>query len=420
MNNLTLWLACGLLSLLAMAFVVVPLLRQRVRAGVDGIEQRRLKNREVYGQRLRELDAERDAGLVTPEDEARVRAELQRAFLRDMEALEAVSAPPAGEGGSSSRMLPLAFAVLVPILALVLYRSWGAHEDLGLPALFQAITSAQSAEQQVELLNELAVTLQSRLEREPEDMRSAYMLGTLYEELGQYDAALATFDHMLQHMEPGRDMATVLGQMARTRFTQNEGVIDSAVREYMDRALALNPNEYHSTGILAQEAFAQEDLVAALGYWRRQLSSAQPGSRDAAALREIITLVETYLPDDEAPVAAGEGASITITVDIDPALRGRLAGKQSLFVYVRNPEMRPPLVAQNLPLGEFPLTLTLDNSMSMLGMTLESAPTLIVGARLSASGSAIAESGDFETVTEPFELQSLDGPLNLVIDTVVP
>src|SRR5690606_30599061 len=88
MNNLSLWLACGLLSLLAMAFVVVPLLRQRVRAGVDGIEQRRLENREVYGQRLRELDAERDAGLVTPEDEARVRAELQRAFLRDMEALD--------------------------------------------------------------------------------------------------------------------------------------------------------------------------------------------------------------------------------------------------------------------------------------------------------------------------------------------
>lgn len=419
MNNLSLWLACGLLSLLAMAFVLVPLLRQRVRTGVDGIEQRRLKNREVYEQRLRELDAERNAGLVTPKDEARVRAELQRAFLRDMEALEAVSAPLTGEGGRSSRMLPLAFAVLVPILALVLYRNWGAHEDLGLPALFQAITSAQSAEQQVELLNELAVTLQFRLEREPEDMRSAYMLGTLYEELGQYDAALGTFDHMLQHMEPGRDMATVLGQMARTRFTQNEGAIDRAVREYMDRALALNPNEYHSTGILAQEAFAQEDLAAALGYWRRQLSSAQPGSRDAAALRQIITMVESYLPD-EAPVAAGEGASITITVDIDPALRGRLAGKQSLFVYARNPEMRPALVAQNLPLGEFPVTLTLDNSMSMLGMTLESAPTLIVGARLSASGSAIAESGDFETVTEPFELQSLEGPLNLVIDTVVP
>lgn len=418
MNNLSLWLACGLLSLLAMAFVVVPLLRQRVREGVDGIEQRRLKNREVYEQRLREIDAERDAGLITPEDEARVRAELQRAFLRDMEALETATAP-AGKGAASSRLLPFAFALLLPVLALLLYRNWGAHEDLGLPALFKAITASESPEQQLALLNELALMLQARLEREPEDMRSAYMLGTLYEELRQYDAALATFEHMLQHLEPGRDMATVYGQMARVSFTKNDGVIDSTVRAYMDRALALNPNEYHSTGILAQEAFAREDLVAALGYWRRQLSSAQPGSRDAAALRQIITLVETNLPD-EAPAAAGEGASITVTVDIDPALRGKLAGKQSLFVYVRNPEMRPPLVAQNLPLGDFPVTLTLDNSMSMLGMTLESAPTLIVGARLSASGSAIAESGDFETVTEPFELQSLDGPLNLVIDTVVP
>lgn len=418
MNNLSLWLACGLLTVLAMAFVVVPMLRHRERGALDGIAQRRLKNRAVYEQRLQEFEAEVQAGQVMPEDAERLRTELQRAFLRDMEALEQGEQPV--RAFAAQRLVLLGFVVLLPLLALVLYRSWGAAPDLALPGLFAEIAAAEDAESQRALFNELADALQLRLGREPGDLRNAYMLGTLYEELGRHEEALATFEHMLGELEPGPDMATVLGQMARTRYQMNEGELDPEVRDLIDRATGMNPNEYYAMGILANDAFAREDLPAAIGYWRRQLSSAPPGSEQAASLLQVIALVESYLPEQEAGAAEVAGASITVTVDIDPALREQLDDKRSLFVYVRNPDIRPPLLAQNLPIADFPLTLTLDNSMSMTGMTLESAPTLIVGARLSGSGSAIAESGDLETVTEPFELNALDGPLTLVIDTVVP
>ena len=418
MNNLSLWLALGLLSLLAMAFVVVPVLGYRARNSANSIDQRRRKNRDVYEQRLQELESELQAGVLMPEDEERLRTELQRAFLRDMEALEQAGSP--ARVPAAQRLVPVLFTLLLPLLAVIFYRGWGAPHDLGLPSLFQQIAAAEDAESQRALLNELADTLQARLDRERDDLRNAYMLGTLYEQLGRNDEALETFERMLEELEPGPDMATVLGQMARTRYQMNEGELTADVRDLIDRALGMNPNEYYATGILANDAFAREDLVAALGYWRRQLSSAPPGSEDAAALRQVIALVESYLPETEDAGSAVAGASITVTVDIDPALRDQLEDKQSLFVYVRNPDIRPPLLAQNLPITDFPLTLALDNSMSMTGMTLESAPTLIVGARLSASGSAIAQSGDLETVTEPFELDTIEGPLSLVIDTVVP
>lgn len=422
MTPTALWLSIGALCLIAMLFVLIPVLRYRAGAGDASLERRRRKNREVYQQRLQELDTEHQQGQLMSEDVERVRSELQRAFMRDMEAL---AEDDDGLGRSRlQRLLPVAFMCVLPLLAVLLYRSWGAPHDLGLPALMSSIAAAEDQESRTVLLGELAETLQARFDRESDDLQNAYMLGTLYEQLGRSDDALATFTRMLAGMEPGPDMATVLGQMARTQYQLSEGELNAEVQALIDRSLALNPNEYYAMSILANDAFMSEDLEAALGYWRRQLSSAPPGSQQAAQLRQVITLVETYLPE-QAPSAGGDqlataGGSITVTVDIDPALRAQLGDKQSLFVYVRNPDLRPPLLAQNLPIGEFPLTLTLDNSMSMTGMTLESAATLIVGARLSASGSAIAQSGDLQTATEPFVLDELDGPLHLLIDEVVP
>jgi cytochrome c-type biogenesis protein CcmH len=91
-----------------------------------------------------------------------------------------------------------------------------------------------------------------------------------------------------------------------------------------------------------------------------------------------------------------------------------------LFVFVRNPAMPMPILAQNIPMPEFPFSITLDNSMSMTGMTMDPAVNLIAGARISASGNALAQSGDMQTVSAPFLLPDIAAPLELLIDEVVP
>ena len=83
--------------------------------------------------------------------------------------------------------------------------------------------------------------------------------------------------------------------------------------------------------------------------------------------------------------------------------------------------MKMPIAARNeeVPPG-FPVTITLDNSNSMTGMQLESVPQLVVGARLSRSGTAIAQSGDLEILSAPFVLKDQSGPLTLTINHIVP
>jgi cytochrome c-type biogenesis protein CcmH len=170
--------------------------------------------------------------------------------------------------------------------------------------------------------------------------------------------------------------------------------------------------------LYAIDAFLKQDFVAALQYWRRQLSDLTPGSRDAEELRQRIALVESSLPAEQK--AAVQGSTLTVTIDVAPLLAAKLTPDMRLFIFARSPSMPMPIVAQNVPVPAFPFTITLDNSMSMTGAQLESVPELVVGARLSVSGNAVGQSGDLETLSAPFTLTKQSEPLTLTIDSIKP
>jgi len=418
--TVVLWISIAVLTVVAVLFMLVPILRYRQGAALLPLEARKQKNREVFAQRQQELEQEVADGLIAQDDMQLLKTELQRAFMRDMEALEQ-------QQGSAVRLpagkfVPYIFVVLVPIFSLLIYQQWGSSQDLALPELLGRISASEDAQTQLVLLNELATELQARVERKPEDLQGAYLLGTLFEDLEKFTEAAATFQHMQEQMEAGPDKATVLGKLARNQYQMSDSQLTAQVQGTMDAALSMNPNEYSVMAILANDAFLREDFVAALGYWRRQLSSASPGSQQAASLRQVISMVEASLPEaDQQSQAEPSGPAITVTVNVDPGFADQMGKMQRMYIYVRNPNIPMPILAMPLDvIPEFPFTITLDNSQTMMGMTLESAPTLIVGARLSSSGNATAQSGDLQTVSEPFVLSEQDGPVTLAIDQLVP
>ncbi|MEY4642633.1 MAG: hypothetical protein RLZZ227_2627 [Pseudomonadota bacterium] len=412
-----LWPYLILLCIVAAAFVLVPLLRYRDTAARSVLDQRREKNREVFRQREAELAQDLQQGLVGEDEHARLLTELQRSFMLDMQALDRQQTQGTWSGG---KPVLLVLALLVPVAGLLFYRSWGAAPDLELPQLMAQLGSAQTEDERKARFAELAEFLQQRMERRPEDVQNGYTLGLLYLQLEQFPEAITTFEALLEQVEAGQDRATILGQLAQARYLRDDSQLSPATQEAIDEALRLNPNEYAIMGLLAIDSLLKEDFAAALGYWRRQLSSATPGSQDAETVRQRIALLEDYLPDEPA-AAVDTTQQVTVVIDIAPELAAQVEEGMKLFVYARNPAMPAPIAAQNLDLpAEFPVTVMLDNSNSMMGITLESVPELIVGARLSGSGNPIAQSGDLQTLSEPFKLAERSTPLELVIDTVVP
>jgi cytochrome c-type biogenesis protein CcmH len=412
----TIWFLLAGLIAVAMLFVLVPVWRHRGEVARSSLAIRMQKNREVFEQRQAELAVELQQNVIAPEEYTRLLAELQRAFLRDMEALESHGKTRSAFTGGKAALIGL--ALLIPVVSLWQYRTWGSADDLALPALLSELGNAQDEAAQSQKLNELAAFLQERFERRPADIQNGYMLGTLYIELERFAEAALVLRQTADQMEPSPDQATVLGQLAQAQYLLHDSMITPEVQAIIDEALAIDANQFAVMSILGIDAFLKQDVATALSYWRRQLSSAVPGSRDAEALRERIATVESYLPKDEAAVDASK--QVTLTIDIAPELAAKVHDSMRLFVFVRSTAMPMPIIADNITVPEFPFTITLGNSKSMMGMTLESAAELVAGARISTSGEAVAQSGDMQALSEPFVLAELSAPLELVIDEIVP
>ena len=113
------WLAAGLLLLIALSFLLIPVLRGR-RAQRE--EDRTALNVALYQERVAELQAQREEGVLTAEQFETGRAEAARELLADTEGV----AP--GRVSSLGKAIPLLAAVLVPVLGLSLYLHFGSSD----------------------------------------------------------------------------------------------------------------------------------------------------------------------------------------------------------------------------------------------------------------------------------------------------
>ncbi|MDE2277508.1 MAG: c-type cytochrome biogenesis protein CcmI, partial [Burkholderiales bacterium] len=117
--------------------------------------------------------------------------------------------------------------------------------------------------------------------------------------------------------------------------------------------------------------------------------------------------------------AGATAARVAGRVTLAPALQGRVAPGDTLFVYARAANgPRMPLAILRKKAGDLPLDFSLDDSMAMSpAATLSSAAQVVVGARISKSGNALPSPGDLEVLSAPVAVGTSD--LKLQIDQVV-
>ncbi|MCW8929587.1 MAG: hypothetical protein OQL19_05035 [Gammaproteobacteria bacterium] len=110
--------------------------------------------------------------------------------------------------------------------------------------------------------------------------------------------------------------------------------------------------------------------------------------------------------------------SITISVSLAPALQNNLNPEQTLFIYARAAKgPRMPLAIVSRKAGELPLETQLDDSMAMMPqMSLSQFPKVIFIARISASGNAMAQTGDLIGESAVLEWQKLEKSVSIVIN----
>ncbi|UUC52063.1 c-type cytochrome biogenesis protein CcmI [Pseudomonas citronellolis] len=370
------WLAAGLLALVAMAFLLIPLLRGR-RAQAE--EDRTALNVALYQERLAELDAQHAAGTLDDAQLQAGRAEAARELLADTE----------GEGERRSRLgraAPLLAAVLLPLLGLGLYLHWGASEKLAL--------SRELAEPPHSMA-EMTERLEKAVQAQPDSAEGWYFLGRTYITQERFEDAAKAFERAANLS--GRQ-SEVLGQWAQALYFANGKKMAGAAQALADEALKQNPEEVTTLGLMGIAAFEDQRYADAVDYWQRLVAALPADDPSRAAIQSGIERARQHLAErgeklPEAPAAAATaGVTLKVRVDLSDAVKGQVKPDDSVFVFARAVNGPPmPLAVKRLKVADLPDEVSLSDADAMMPqLKLSAFPKVELVARVSRAGNAIS------------------------------
>ncbi len=392
------WLAAGALLLAALAFLLIPLLRGR-RAQAE--EDRTALNVALYQERIAELDAQHAAGALDAAQLEAGRAEAARELLADAE-----------QGGAASRRalgrwLPLALALLVPLVALGLYLHWGASDAVKLRE--DMATAPKSIE-------EMTARLDTAVKAQPESAEAWYFLGRTY--MAQQRAADAA-PAFAKAVELAGRQPELLGQWAQAQYFAGQRQFSDEIRKLGEEALAADPQEATTLGLLGIAAFEEQRFADAMRYWSRLIATlpADDAGRQAieggiARAREQLAARGEPLPE---PALAAAPVELKVRVSLAAELADKVQPSDSVFVFARAASGPPmPLAAKRLTVADLPAEVSLSDSDAMMPqLKLSNFAEIRLVARISRAGTPTA--GEWVGQSEVLKTAEA-GAQTLVID----
>jgi cytochrome c-type biogenesis protein CcmH len=269
-------------------------------------------------------------------------------------------------------------------------------------------------------LQQMVAQLQARLANQPDDVEGWKLLGRSATVMGDYVLARDAFGRANEQTQ-GKDPEALVG-FAESLVLNDEREIDGRAAEMFEQALAMSPDDARALWYGGIVAYRRGDMGLAQQRWvELQNHDLPPDLRQVVAER----LAEIEKSQGRAPVDAAAAPkasatdSIELSIDIAPALAGKVPQGATLFVIARRGEGGPPLAVVRRAAGGWPQRISMTDANAMLpGVSLASGGALKVIARISSSGQPVAVSGDlFGEVGYDFTSAN---PAGIVIDRIVP
>ena len=427
-------LIAALMVAAAVAWILVPLLKG---ARPEGI-RREASNVAILRSQLDELGADLAAGLIPPDQCNQARRELEQRVLEESKAIPSVASAPSQSAAWTAALLGSA----IPIAALLLYVALGNHDAFAPTAARSAASGAdhEVTPQQVEAM---AANLAAKLEKEPGNGDGWVMLARTYYALNRHAEAARAFDRAVVLVP---DNADLLADYADSLGASGGGLRGKAL-ELVERALKADPTHWKALALAGTAAFERKDYKQAVDYWERMKKTVPPASplagsidasiaeaRELGGLKAGPTTGSAALaaapvggaakePSSAAPAPrspAQPGATVAGTVNLSPALAGKVSPTDTVYIFARAAEgPKMPLAILRKQVKDLPVAFTFDDSMAMApNFALSNFPSVVVGARVSKSGAATPQSGDFEGLSPAVKIGATG--LTVVIDRTLP
>lgn len=288
---ITFWLSLALLVVLALVFVLQPIVFHRRRIPTNN---RRVQNLSTYRSRLRELEKERDDGLLDESAFETLKDELELSMLQDVDPEGDEAGDARSRGKSAVVAMTLVLCLAIPVGAFYLYGELGAREAL---AEFRSVQQMQGGgDPSRGDIEQMVEGLRQRLENEPDNPDGWAMLARSYMQLERHEAAADAYRGLAKAMEQTGEgePASAWGLRAQALFVANQGQVTGEVEKAIEQARSRNPDEINALSLMGIEDFRAGDFRGAVEHWERILQVA-PDHPRADSIRQGIAAAYSEL-----------------------------------------------------------------------------------------------------------------------------
>ncbi len=394
----------------AVVWVLPPLLRRR---SADGGVAGAATNLAVYRDQLAELDSDLSIGTLSAAQYEQAKLEIERRVLDE----GGGEGAPEIQVSRNARWTALVLAAAIPLCAASIYWLLGNPDALSPQRAGVARGEHELSTQQIETM---VAKLAARLEQNPDDAKGWVMLARSYMAMQRLPEAVAAYAKATALV---KDDAGLLADYADVLATSTGRSLEGRPLELVMQALQLDPNHWKALALAGTAAFNRKDYKTAVAYWEKLLQHLPPDSEfgksmtaSIAEARQLGGIKPGALPGPQPATAA----SVRGTVSLSPALAGKVAPADTVFIFTRAAEgSRQPIAVVRRQVKDLPAGFTLDDSQAMSpGMKLSNFSEVVVGALVSKSGSATPQSGDLQGISQKVKVGATD--VRVVIDLVVP
>jgi cytochrome c-type biogenesis protein CcmH len=415
------YVVASLFIVLALGFALWPLLKSIVFTRVVDSEgvARQAVNVALYKDHLAELEISFAQGNIDQAQLDQLKQELERNLLEDSGTETA-----AIQKDSDHSVYVLAVLVLLPLLAYALYsvlgnaKGWQLQEQLQAQAVLEQRLTIESNNlalaNELDLLNRQIVSgLADYAAYQSHDLDTTLLLARNAMAIADYDKAIAAYQQILE-LQP--DAAQIMAELAQAIFIKADNRAVPVVGMLAERAVAIQPNNPMALGLLGIFYFQQGDYAKTIAPWEKAITLYPADSPNARALSNGLVQARSRLAEqpqavitekteDQNPHQNQTAEAIKVKVAVSLGSAVPVNSGDTVFVYARawqGPKM--PVAIARLSASQLPITLELNDTMAMTpSMTLSNTKQVELVARLSPTGNAIAQQGDWQVSLGPVE-----------------
>ncbi|MGB2172939.1 MAG: c-type cytochrome biogenesis protein CcmI [Porticoccaceae bacterium] len=401
------WLLVAGLLILASLFLVYPFVRHGRADQTEVLET----NLQIFRDQQSQLDNQLEQKHINQTQYEQLVAEAKQLLLINAESSK--SEQSMTKHNNQTLWLLPAILILFPLFCLGIYQSVGASADQRILALIQQASESTDPNQSLELQNQLYTAVEKRAEQRPENIY--YWILLAKRAIQKNDLAGAAYNYS-QAIKLSPDDGYLLGQYAEILFMLANSQFTNEVLLALDKAFVIDSSNPTVLGLKGIQAFETEQWQLAITYWQEASRQMEQGSPTATALKAGIARAQKRLGIEPQQSSSPQ---IEITVSIDKAIQ--FDPNQTVFVALVATSGAPmPLAAKKLRAGDLPATITLSNADAvMAGYNLSIANKVKAVARLSQTGSATPQVGDWEDTLSSVNLSTIKQPLILKISSQI-